>query len=207
MQSTNDEVEMNKRLLQKRQTRDLLLKAAKKCFIENGFLNTPANKIAVEAGVAHGTLFSHFKNKDTLILEIIDFEMNEIGETIQELIKQAEDVEDILRGYLNLIIREEAFFAVLAKEKPFYFIELRRKLIFRESVIRSYFFDKISEENSHLSDEEITASLNWLFAIINYYLANRELFASGKSVIKKFENSIIKTFKKIIISEEVNENS
>ena len=152
-------------------------------------------------------MFSHFKNKDTLILEIIDFEMNEIGETIQELIKQAEDVEDILRGYLNLIIREEAFFAVLAKEKPFYFIELRRKLIFRESVIRSYFFDKISEENSHLSDEEITASLNWLFAIINYYLANRELFASGKSVIKKFENSIIKTFKKIIISEEVNENS
>ena len=194
----NNEVYMNKRILQKRQTRNMLLKAAKKCFVKNGFLNTPANKIAVEAGVAHGTLFSHFQNKETLILEVIDNEMREIGEAIQELVSQAEGVEDILAKYLDLIIQEEQFFAVLAKEKPFYPLELRRKIIFRESIIRSYIFKKISEEKSYLSDEEITASLNWLFAIIDYYLVSRELFTSGQSVINKFRNSILKTFRKLI---------
>jgi len=189
---------MNKRVQQKRETRNLLLKTAKQCFVQDGFLNTPVGKISAEAGVAHGTLFSHFKNKDTLILEVIDIEMGEIGEAIQDLLNQAEEVCDILYQYLTLIIQEEPFFAVLAKETPFYSIELRRKLIFRDSVIRSYFFQKISEENIELSKGEITSALNWLFGTINYYLANKEMYVQTGSVIEKFCTSIIKTFGKII---------
>jgi AcrR family transcriptional regulator len=47
--------------------RDKILETAKRLFTKNGFEGTPTSLIAQEAGVATGTLFHHFKSKDTLI--------------------------------------------------------------------------------------------------------------------------------------------
>ena len=47
--------------------RERILKAALNLFSERGFHNTPTSLIAKEAGVATGTLFHHFKNKEELI--------------------------------------------------------------------------------------------------------------------------------------------
>ena len=189
---------MNIREKQKQETRKLILQKAKECFIREGFLKTPVSKISIRAQVAHGTIFAHFKSKDGLILETIDLEMSEIGKAIEQLLTLSENVEDILRLYLELIAQKEDFFSVLARETPFYSLNLRRKLIFRDSVIRSYFFQKISEDNNAMSREEISSALNWLFGTINYYLANREMFVQSGSVIEKFSEAILATFKKII---------
>ncbi|MEZ4579078.1 MAG: helix-turn-helix domain-containing protein [Desulfobacterales bacterium] len=43
------------------------LKPALLLFVENGIDKTPTSKIASEAGVATGTLFHHFKNKEDLV--------------------------------------------------------------------------------------------------------------------------------------------
>jgi len=189
---------MNKRELHKQQTRNLLLQTARECFVRDGFLQTPVSKISAQAQVAHGTLFAHFQSKDNLILQVIDLEMSEISAAIEELLIEAEEVGEILQQYLNLLAQKEAFFTVLAKETPFYSLDLRRKLIFRDSVIRSYFFQKISEQNNSLSAAEISSALNWLFGTLNYYLANQEIFVQSGSVIEKFRGTIIHTFKKII---------
>lgn len=50
--------------------RQAILKAALKLFTDRGFHNTPTSLIAKEAGVATGTLFHHFKNKEILINEL-----------------------------------------------------------------------------------------------------------------------------------------
>ncbi|QQS50725.1 MAG: TetR/AcrR family transcriptional regulator [Bacteroidota bacterium] len=46
---------------------DRIIKTALHLFIKLGFQNTPTALIAKEAGVANGTLFHYFKNKDILI--------------------------------------------------------------------------------------------------------------------------------------------
>ena len=47
-----------------------IIEAATRLFAENGFYRTSTIDIAESAGVAHGTLFYHFKNKEGIIYEI-----------------------------------------------------------------------------------------------------------------------------------------
>ena len=51
-------------------TRSALLQAALELFAERGFNGSPTALIAKRAGVASGTLFFHFKNKEELIHEL-----------------------------------------------------------------------------------------------------------------------------------------
>jgi AcrR family transcriptional regulator len=50
--------------------KELLLNAALKLFVENGFHGTATAKIAKESGVANGTLFQYFKTKEDLIISL-----------------------------------------------------------------------------------------------------------------------------------------
>lgn len=51
--------------------RDRILETATKLFSERGFARTSTALLAQEAGVAEGTIFRHFKNKDEIFLELI----------------------------------------------------------------------------------------------------------------------------------------
>jgi AcrR family transcriptional regulator len=50
--------------------KELLLNAALKLFVQNGFHGTATAKIAKEAGVANGTLFQYFKTKEDLVIAL-----------------------------------------------------------------------------------------------------------------------------------------
>jgi AcrR family transcriptional regulator len=187
---------MNKRQLQKQKTRKLILKNAKKCFIEQGFLNTTTAQIATECGIAHGTLFLHFKNKETLIIEILDQQLETISIKIIKLIQDSKNLQDILSKYLEFLGMEEDLFSVLARELPFYPDQLRRKIIFRDSLIRSKFVKAIQrgiEAGDFINCDSVAAN-TFLFSTINYYLSLKSIFVTDESVINKFKDQIISTF-------------
>ena len=50
--------------------KDLIFKATLKLITENGLHATPMSKVAKEAGVAVGTIYLHFKNKEDLINQL-----------------------------------------------------------------------------------------------------------------------------------------
>jgi AcrR family transcriptional regulator len=54
------------------ETKEKILKTALKLFCENGFYKTTTNEIAKQAAVPIGSLYSYFKNKDMILLEILD---------------------------------------------------------------------------------------------------------------------------------------
>lgn len=194
---------MNKRQIQKKKTRELILQMAKAEFVKKGFLNTTTSEIAEKSGIAHGTLFLHFKNKDSLIVEILDRELEEISSTIQNLISRAIDLEQLLLQYLDLLQKEEELFVVLARELPFYSEELRRKILFRDSIIRSHFHKAIELgiKEKRYRDVDVTSAVMFLFGTINYFLSLKPIFLKEGSVIKKFKPSIVKTFKQLLISD------
>jgi len=195
---------MNKRQLQKQKTREHILKIAKQEFVEKGFLNTTTNQIALQAGIAHGTLFLHFKNKDKLIVEILDQELDQISSSIQELVVQSADLEQMLIQYLNLLEEDEKLFSVLARELPFYPEELRRKILFRDSIIRSHFRSVIEAGIGAGKYRKLDPStvVTFLFGTINYYLSLRSIFVENGSVIAKFKTKIVNTFKALLICNE-----
>ncbi len=199
---------MNKRQLQKERTRKLILSGAKKSFINQGFLNTTTSAIASDCGIAHGTLFLHFKNKENLIIEILDLQLEQISLKIMELIRDTKDLEEILNRYLEFLQDEEDFFCVIARELPFYPDQLRRKILFRESLIRSKFVQALEKGIAtgvfRTCDSKMANT--FFFSTINYYLSLKPIFVTEGSVISKFKNKIISTYITMLIREEIDES-
>jgi AcrR family transcriptional regulator len=59
------------RAARKSQTREQLVAAALRCFEAQGFAATTLERIAEEAGVTTGAVYSNFRNKEALFLELI----------------------------------------------------------------------------------------------------------------------------------------
>lgn len=191
---------MNKRELQKKKTRQHLLETARDAFISKGFLQTSTAEISRKAGVAHGTLFVHFKSKDILIVEIIDDVMDSVSEEMQKLGSKTDNPLEMLELYLDFLIEQEDLFSVLARELPFYQEELRRKIIFREAIIRENFHTELAEgiERGEFRNIDVSSALNFLFGVINLYLSRKTSYISEGSVIAKFKPSILRTFQQMI---------
>lgn len=55
--------------------RERILKGALSAFAKKGFYNTKVSEIASEAGVADGTIYLYFKNKDDLLISLFEDRM------------------------------------------------------------------------------------------------------------------------------------
>lgn len=73
------------------QTKEKILDAAYRLFCEKGYFKTTTNEIARVAGVSIGSLYSYFKDKDTILLEILDrynASFSKVHETISKDMEQ-----------------------------------------------------------------------------------------------------------------------
>ncbi len=76
--------------------RERLLKSAIKVFARDGFFKAKVEEIAKHAGVATGTTYLYFKNKDDLLISIFEDEMTPIIErTKNDLAKKSSPEERI----------------------------------------------------------------------------------------------------------------
>lgn len=191
---------MNKRELQKKQTREKIIQIAKAEFIENGFLKSTTANIAKRANVAHGTIFAHFPDKEVLIVEVFLTELKELTDQLHVLLQGVSDIEVLLLNYLDFLEKEELFFAVLAKELPYYPEKLRSQIFYSEGAVRGYFYQALETgiKNKIYKDVDITTTLTFLFGTINYLLCNSESLVGKNSVIKEKRDLIKETFIKLI---------
>jgi TetR/AcrR family fatty acid metabolism transcriptional regulator len=85
----------------------LILEAAVKVFARQGFYQSTVAQIAREAGVADGTIYLYFKNKDDILVNFFDYKTKQVFERFRAEVNQAESSLDKLR---NLIRRHLAEF-------------------------------------------------------------------------------------------------
>lgn len=67
-----DSKKISKRKLQSVQTREKLLYAGRVIFIEQGFQKTTISQIIKKAGTGYGTAYVYFKNKDDILIELME---------------------------------------------------------------------------------------------------------------------------------------
>src|SRR5512145_334601 len=120
----------------KQATRQKLLAAAKQEFIAAGLFDAATLAIAKGAGVAHGTVFFHFQNKENLLVEVLDQELLRLTDELRLQLADSNNLPALLDCYLDFLAREEDFFAVLAREMPRYPPPLRRSIMGREAGVR-----------------------------------------------------------------------
>jgi len=81
------------------QKRDLIVEAAVQVFAEKGFHQARISDIATRAGVADGTIYLYFKNKEDLLLSIFEEKMDELLDGMHAALDGIEDPLDRVRRF------------------------------------------------------------------------------------------------------------
>ncbi len=88
-----------------------ILDAAVSVFAQNGFYNAKVSQIAKEAGVADGTIYLYFKNKEDILIQVFIDAMDEI------LRRQDEALADIADPIVKLRTFIRVHFASVAESR------------------------------------------------------------------------------------------
>src|SRR5690625_3736940 len=80
----------------------MIIDAAVKVIAENGYHSSQVSKIAKEAGVADGTIYLYFKNKEDILVSVFEEKMGQFIEKIAEAIKNTENVNDKLLTLIQM---------------------------------------------------------------------------------------------------------
>jgi TetR/AcrR family fatty acid metabolism transcriptional regulator len=79
-----------------------ILKAAVKVFAKNGFYATRVSEIAKAAGVADGTIYLYFKNKDDVLITIFEEGISQLLTILREVSESNEPFEERIRRIIEL---------------------------------------------------------------------------------------------------------
>ena len=82
--------------------RDRILKAAVKVFAKNGFYATRVSEIAKRAGVADGTIYLYFKNKDDVLITIFEEGINQLLTILGKVAESDEPFEKRITRIIEL---------------------------------------------------------------------------------------------------------
>ncbi len=85
--------------------RTRILKSAVKVFAQKGFYHAKVSEIAKRAGVADGTIYLYFKNKDEILISIFEEELGKFIAEVQEEIAAETDLIAKVRKYIHAHLR------------------------------------------------------------------------------------------------------
>ena len=138
MRTATDRVEKNNKYHQ-------ILEAAVRVFAGQGFHQSTVAQIAKEAGVADGTIYLYFKNKDDILVQFFSVRTKQVFESFREAVDAAENSTDKLR---NLVRRHLAEFQRDKDGAVVYQVETHQNSRLAETQIRKMskmYRDLISE--------------------------------------------------------------
>jgi AcrR family transcriptional regulator len=84
-----------------RENRARILEAARQAFAESG--DTSMNQIAQRAGVGPGTLYRNFPTRETLVLAVYQHEVNQLIDSVPELLATLPPLEALRRWTTDLV--------------------------------------------------------------------------------------------------------
>src|SRR5262245_20638778 len=118
--------------------RERILQAAERVFAKRGFFAARVSEIAKDAGVADGTIYLYFKNKDDLLICLFEARMRQLNAALGAAIaKHGEPLGQLrafVRTYLQMVHDEPAAAEVLT-------IELRQSSKFMKEYDNPQFAD------------------------------------------------------------------
>jgi AcrR family transcriptional regulator len=86
--------------------RDAILSAALDEFASRGFAATRLDDIASRAGVAKGTIYLHFKDKEQLFLELVRTEIVPRVQQLSGALPDAVPTRAVFEGFVQMFVRE-----------------------------------------------------------------------------------------------------
>ncbi len=129
------------------------MEAAVKLFARQGFHQSTVAQIAKEAGVADGTIYLYFKNKDDILVQIFSYRAKQVFDRFRAEVQKADNSLDKLR---NLIRRHLTEFQRDRDMAVVYQVETHQNSRLAESQIRemSQMYQELISEIVELGQQE-----------------------------------------------------
>ena len=109
-----DALPTGKRERNKRENRDMILKAARQVFTDLGFDATTVRDIVRQTGLASGTFYNYFRSKEEVFEAVLDDTALNIRPRLHEIRIQARTFEDFIEGTFR------AFFEHVASDREMF---------------------------------------------------------------------------------------
>lgn len=132
MRSAAPAVATGKREKNKLANRGAILDAARKCFLKHGYDAVTIRDIVRETGLAAGTFYNYFTDKDTLFKAVLEARINEVNEAMHAVRMKSPTVEGFLYGAFH------ALFAKIAEDPSFF-----RLIVRNDNAVRALFEDTV----------------------------------------------------------------
>jgi len=121
--------------------KEQIINAAIKVFAHKGFYNAKVADVAREAGVADGTIYLYFKNKDDLLISLFETKMEEIllkfNQTLQSDYSAKKKLIKFMRLHFQLIEEDQNLAEVFQ-------VELRQSSKFLKDYHNQKFIDYLN---------------------------------------------------------------
>ncbi|MBC2316033.1 TetR/AcrR family transcriptional regulator [Listeria booriae] len=192
---------MNKRAIQKQETRSKLIQSARHLYAEHGFLAVTMEQIAQHAGVAKGTIFTHFQSQDELICTIVQQLREQFGNQLyQQMRAVKDDIRFMLTWHIELLQEHEALYRHLIIERTL--LSESAQLIYLEmqSIVSNYIFLVAQQamEQHRIKKMGPYLFFNTWIGLLHYYIANQDLFQPAGSVLTTHADELVAHFYSLI---------
>ncbi|MDP6341935.1 MAG: TetR/AcrR family transcriptional regulator [Alphaproteobacteria bacterium] len=102
--------------------REVLLEAAAKRFMRNGFAAASMREIAADAGMQAGSIYYHFPSKTELLVAVHEEGMRRIRDAVTEALSGTREpwqrLEEACVAHLNVLLGGGDFFNAVMREMP-----------------------------------------------------------------------------------------
>ncbi|HEX2721028.1 MAG TPA: TetR/AcrR family transcriptional regulator [Candidatus Deferrimicrobium sp.] len=152
--------------------RDRILRAAVKIFSRKGFFNSKVSEVARAAGVADGTIYLYFRNKDDLLISLFEEKMGEVVADVRRRIavggNAIEKLRIFIENHMDLLERESGLVEVLQ-------VELRQSTKFLKDYTPVKFFEYLEIISDILEEGKWEGVLR---PDLNVSIARRAIFGA-----------------------------
>lgn len=108
------------------QTREQILEAAREAFVTLGYERTSVREVARRAGLSHGTIYLHFRDKDDLLYQVSEDDFRRLLARLRSLPRSQDPIqrlEDALRAVGHYGVEFPHQYQLMMEHRPASFTE------------------------------------------------------------------------------------
>ncbi|MFI5399987.1 MAG: TetR/AcrR family transcriptional regulator [SAR324 cluster bacterium] len=181
---------------QKAVTHSKLVDGAMELFAREGIAQTTTADIAKAVGMSHGVIFLHFPKRDDLVIAVIDEFARRLSTEFHTALERDLGMRALLRAHLTVLAEFEPFYARLVAEAPLLPAKVRSTLLMLQAYVSHQLFLALERERALGKARAFARPLlfNTWIGLVHHYLVNRDVFATGDSVIAEMGETLVNHF-------------
>lgn len=181
---------------QKAATQQRLIDTGLEFFAAHGFVTSNTADFAKAAKVSHGVVFLHFPTREALVLRVLDVFGDRLAAAFNVAMQDELRLEGVLRAHLSVLREYEDFYARLVQEGALLPAKARSLLFILHASVSNRLTIAAQAEAAAGKMRPVEQHLlfNTWIALLHYYIAHRDVFAPGQSVLAAKGNELVGHF-------------